>query len=128
MLVAVGKMNITVAVGVSVSVGVELGATVGVMVIVGDGTTSAVCVWAAPAVATTIVSREPGAGDGFEIAGIGRAGNSHASTTNNATNKKMSFFTACFSIGHHHIFYLTENSNLTVQNSVLPIFSPHRVW
>jgi hypothetical protein len=41
-LVAVGNMKTIVAVDVSVSVGVELGGAVGVKVLVGDGTTSAV--------------------------------------------------------------------------------------
>jgi len=105
-LVIVGMMNMTVGVDVSVSVGVRLGTNVGVIVMVGEGFTSAVWVWAAPAVATTIVSREPGGGgDGFERAGTARPGNSHASTTDNATNKRRSFFAECFSMVHHNILF-----------------------
>ena len=48
-------MKMTVAVAVGVSVGVKLGTNVAVGVSLGGGSTSAVCVWAAPAVATTIV-------------------------------------------------------------------------
>ena len=90
-------MNVAVSVGVAVRVSVGVNVIVGVKV--GDGRTSAVIVCAAPAVATTIVSMEPGAaGSGFEVVGNGSAGIAHASRTSNATEGRIVFLTTCLSI------------------------------
>ena len=119
-------MKITVGVEVGVSVGVAVGKGVEVDVIVGDGITRAVCVCAAPAVATTIVSTDPGAGEGLDTGGVANKGTSHARMTRSATQDSMYFLTAFVSMIIQHS-YLTVKENLTVQNSVLPIFSPHLV-
>jgi hypothetical protein len=73
------------------------------------GTTSAVCVCAAPAVAATIVSIDTGAGAESVVAGNGKAGNSHASRINNAAKKGSNFFTAELSMFNNQLFYWTEN-------------------
>lgn len=88
----VGKMKMTVAVAVGVSVGISVGGSVAVEVEVGGGSALAVCVWAAPAVATTMVSREPGAMVGFDALGkVGSAGRAHASKRSSAVIKGINF-------------------------------------
>ena len=103
-LVEVGISKMIVSVAVGVSVGVEVGASVDVEVLVAVGMTRAVWVWAAPAVATTIVSRDPGAGawSGSETAGNEIAGNSHASKISTVAKMGMSFFNAGLSMIHHN--------------------------
>lgn len=92
MFVNVEIMKIIVAVGVGVSVGVKLGTKVAVGVSLGGGSTIAVCVWAAPAVATTIVWMVSRTAVGSDATGDGSPGSAHASIRNNAEIKSKCFF------------------------------------
>jgi hypothetical protein len=88
-------MKMTVAVAVGVSDGVELGTNVDIKVSVGGGSNIAVWVWAAPAVATTIVWMVSRTAVGFDATGVGSPGSAHAISRNSAESKKESFLMDC---------------------------------
>ena len=127
-LVLVGMIKIIVAVAVGVSVGVKLGGNVAVDVSAGGGSTSAVCVCAAPAVATTIVWMEPGLEVGFGATGDenGSPGSAHASRTDNTASRMTDVFIECMLMFANQI-YLVSKTNCTAQNCVLPTISDHLV-
>ncbi len=102
---------------VGVSVGVEVGIGVDVEVLVGDGITNAVCVCAAPAVATTIVCMAPGSVVGFEATDSGSPGTAHANRTNSTTNGNRIFFEGVFMIVYQEP-YLVSKTNRTEQKFV----------
>ena len=122
--VEVGRIKINVAVGVGVCVGVFVGGgTVGVAV--GDGSTKAVWVCAAPAVPAMMVSI--GTGSEPEGAGAERTGSSHASKASKIANKRVSFFDVSVFMIVALKFYWTSMTNLTSQKSFLPTLSDHLV-
>lgn len=116
----------TVAVGVGVSEGVELGTNVDIKVSVGGGSHIAVWVWAAPAVATTIVWMVSRTAVGFDASGEGSPGSAHASSRNSAESKNEIFFMDCTFIVPTRA-YLASNTNCTEQKCVLPTMRDHLV-
>ena len=121
----VGKIKITVSVGVGVSVGVLVGGGVIVGVLVGGGSKMAVCVRAAATVPAMTVSRERGSAS--DDAGADRTGSSHASKKSNVTNQSISFLAVLLSISFNQEFHLTSMTNFTAQKSFLPTRSDHMV-
>jgi hypothetical protein len=98
-------MKIMVAVGDGVSVGVKLGIKVAVGVSLGGGSTKAVCVWAAPAVATTIVWMVSRTAVGSGATGDGNPGSAQARAKNSAEIRSKIFFIVCtFTVTNSSLF------------------------
>lgn len=124
--VLVGIKKITVAVGVCVSVGVKVGGNVAVNVSAGGGSTRAVWVCAAPAVATTIVCMRPGSVVGFGATGPGRPGTAHANMTGSTESRNTIFLMECVFMFASQS-YLAVKTNWMEQKLVLPTLRDQRM-